>query len=174
VPEFRLKSDAVPGLTTKVRLTPNRTGEWNVVCAELCGLGHSTMRQEVKVLEPAAFRAWVERHGRGQRAEGRGGGAAVDGKQVFASNGCGSCHTFKPAGSSGNVGPDLDQLKAVAAKREKGKSAQEYVRESITDPRAFTVKGFPRTAMPTTFKEDIPPEQLDALVQYLLAGGKSK
>ena len=72
VPEFRLKSDAVPGLTTKVRLTPNKTGEWNVVCAELCGLGHSTMRQEVKVLEPAAFRSWVQRNaqGRGPRLTG--------------------------------------------------------------------------------------------------------
>ena len=62
----------------------------------------------------------------------------------------------------------------MAARRERGKSAEQYVRESITDPRAFTVKGFPKTVMPTTFKEDIPPEQLDALVQYLLAGGKSK
>ena len=37
--------------------------------------------------------------------------AAPDGKQVFASAGCGGCHTLKDAGSSGNVGPNLDQLK---------------------------------------------------------------
>ena len=47
VPEFRLKSDAVPGLTTKIRVTPNRIGNYQVVCAELCGIGHSTMRQNV-------------------------------------------------------------------------------------------------------------------------------
>jgi cytochrome c oxidase subunit 2 len=61
VPEFRLKSDAVPGLTTKIRLTPNRLGKYEVVCAELCGLGHSTMRQDVRVVEPASFDSWVQK-----------------------------------------------------------------------------------------------------------------
>ena len=60
VPEFRLKSDAVPGLTTDIRTTPNKVGEWNVVCAELCGLGHATMRQEVKVMERSAWDTWVQ------------------------------------------------------------------------------------------------------------------
>jgi cytochrome c oxidase subunit II len=60
VPVFRLKSDAVPGLTTEVRTTPTKVGEWNVVCAELCGLGHSTMRQEVRVIDPGEWDAWVE------------------------------------------------------------------------------------------------------------------
>ncbi|HEU0025256.1 MAG TPA: cytochrome c oxidase subunit II [Thermoleophilaceae bacterium] len=60
VPEFRLKSDAVPGLTTKIRLTPNRIGRYQVVCAELCGIGHSTMRQAVRVVEPDAFDTWLE------------------------------------------------------------------------------------------------------------------
>lgn len=59
VPAFRLKTDAVPGLTTKIRVTPNRLGQYRVVCAELCGVGHSTMRQDVRVIPPAAFAAWV-------------------------------------------------------------------------------------------------------------------
>ena len=50
VPQFRLKSDAVPGLTTAIRLTPDRVGRYEVVCAELCGIGHSTMRQYVRVV----------------------------------------------------------------------------------------------------------------------------
>jgi cytochrome c oxidase subunit 2 len=61
VPEFRLKSDSVPGLTTKIRLTPDRLGRFDVVCAELCGLGHSTMRSRVRVVPPAEFRAWLSR-----------------------------------------------------------------------------------------------------------------
>jgi cytochrome c oxidase subunit 2 len=71
VPEFRLKSDAVPGLTTKIRLTPNRLGKYQVVCAELCGLGHSTMRQDVRVVEPAVFDSWV-RHQRAAAQESAG------------------------------------------------------------------------------------------------------
>ena len=56
VPEFRLKSDAVPGITTKIRLTPSRLGKYDVVCAELCGIGHSTMRQDVEVVHRGRLR----------------------------------------------------------------------------------------------------------------------
>ena len=59
VPEFRLKKDAVPGMTTKIRVEPNRAGRYSVVCAELCGLGHSTMRGRVIVEDQAAFDRWA-------------------------------------------------------------------------------------------------------------------
>ena len=61
VPEFRQKIDAVPGVTTKYRITPNRLGAYPVVCAELCGLGHSTMRQTVHVLPRGEFDSWMAR-----------------------------------------------------------------------------------------------------------------
>ena len=73
VPEFRLKSDAVPGLTTKIRLTPDRVGRYQVVCAELCGIGHSTMRQNVRVIAADEFDSWLEE----QRQAADGGGAAA-------------------------------------------------------------------------------------------------
>jgi cytochrome c oxidase subunit II len=60
VPEFRLKSDAVPGITTNVRTTPTRIGRWSVVCTELCGLGHSTMRQTVRVIPARDWSSWLE------------------------------------------------------------------------------------------------------------------
>jgi cytochrome c oxidase subunit II len=72
VPEFRLKSDAVPGLTTRIRLTPNKVGQWQVVCAELCGLGHSTMRQQVRVMEQSEFDAWAQRQRQAQQEEEEG------------------------------------------------------------------------------------------------------
>src|SRR6185436_13962186 len=51
VPAFRMKIDAVPGINTHLRVTTNdRTGDYPVVCAELCGLGHSTMRQSAHVM----------------------------------------------------------------------------------------------------------------------------
>jgi cytochrome c oxidase subunit II len=61
VPEFRMKRDAVPGLTTNVRVTPTRKGRYSVVCAELCGLGHATMRATVVVEDQAAFDRWAQR-----------------------------------------------------------------------------------------------------------------
>jgi cytochrome c oxidase subunit II len=60
VPEFRLKSDALPGLTTKIRLTPDRVGRYQVVCAELCGIGHAAMRQNVRVVPEDDFDSWLE------------------------------------------------------------------------------------------------------------------
>lgn len=68
VPEFRLKTDAVPGITTKIRTTPTKTGTYPVVCAELCGIGHSTMRQRVRVVPEAEFETWIaEKQGGGQQ-----------------------------------------------------------------------------------------------------------
>ena len=59
VPAFRLKVDAVPGITTHYRIKPVRKGAYAVVCAELCGLGHSTMRSTVHVVSRANFDAWL-------------------------------------------------------------------------------------------------------------------
>src|SRR3954468_17272018 len=77
VPEFRLKSDTVPGITTRVRATPNRVGSYQVVCTELCGLGHATMRQTVRVVPPGDFTAWARRGGK----VGAGAGAPAAGGQ---------------------------------------------------------------------------------------------
>ena len=169
VPQFRLKSDAVPGLTTIIRLTPNRSGRYEVVCAELCGLGHSTMRQFVRVVPPGDFENWLERQagagGAGAPAggggQGQGGGqpAGAEGEEIFAAQGCGSCHTLAAANASGTVGPDLDKL---------SNTSEAYVRQSIVKPGAVVVKDFPDGVMPTDFGDKLSPQELDALVKYLL------
>ena len=51
VPEFGQKSDAVPGIETTLVITPNRKGEFPIICTELCGLGHATMRSGVRVVD---------------------------------------------------------------------------------------------------------------------------
>ena len=94
---------------------------------------------------------------------------AKTGEQIFTAAGCAGCHTFAPAGSNGTIGPGLDELKTQAGSIEPGKSAEEYVRESIEDPGAFLVEGFPN-AMPS-FKGRLTDEQVQALVEYLLQTG---
>jgi cytochrome c oxidase subunit 2 len=59
VPEFRLKKDVVPGMTTNIRVKPTRIGTYSLVCAELCGLGHATMRARVVVEDQSAFDRWA-------------------------------------------------------------------------------------------------------------------
>ena len=60
VPEFRAKMDMVPGMVTFVWLTPSRTGRFEVICAELCGVGHAFMRGGVQVVEGEAYVAWLD------------------------------------------------------------------------------------------------------------------
>jgi cytochrome c oxidase subunit II len=174
VPEFRLKSDAVPGLTTKIRLTPDRIGRYQVVCAELCGIGHSTMRQNVRVVAPAAFDTWVSQRkeaaapapaggGGGGATAGGGGGAKADGAAIFEANGCASCHTFKPANATGTVGPDLDTIDRPTAA---------FIKQSIEDPNKVVTKGFQPGIMPQDFGSRLSPDELDALVEYLLKAQK--
>ena len=59
VPEFRAKMDMVPGMVTFVWLEPTRTGSFEVICAELCGVGHAIMRGRVEVVEADAYAAWL-------------------------------------------------------------------------------------------------------------------
>jgi cytochrome c oxidase subunit 2 len=184
VPQFRLKTDAVPGITTTIRLRPNRLGRYDVVCAELCGIGHSTMRGSVHVVRPAAFTAWVKSRGnraatgKAPAAGGGGGSAMAAGKQIFNDTGCNACHTLADAGASGQVGPKLDDLAAQAAKfgKKLHLTPAAYIKQSIENPGAFVVPGFPKGTMPTSYKKDLSPAEIDSLVKYLLSvsGGKSK
>jgi cytochrome c oxidase subunit II len=159
VPAFRLKIDAVPGIKTHLRATPKRIGQYPVVCAELCGLGHAAMRQTAHVVEPAEFDRWLRERAAGAAAAGGGGAAAPAGKAVFASNGCGSCHKLADAGTSGGVGPDLD--KVLADKN------SAFIEKSIVDPGAEIAPGFSPGIMPTSFKQILQPAELAALVKYL-------
>jgi cytochrome c oxidase subunit 2 len=59
VPQFRVKSDAVPGLITHTYATPTRVGTYTLICTELCGPGHSLMRAVVRVMSAPDFKAWL-------------------------------------------------------------------------------------------------------------------
>lgn len=59
VPEWRIKKDNVPGITTTAIVTPDKPGTYQLVCTELCGFGHTTMRATVVVEPPAKFREWI-------------------------------------------------------------------------------------------------------------------
>jgi cytochrome c oxidase subunit II len=163
VPEFGQKQDAVPGLTTKLVITPTRLGTFPVICTELCGLGHALMRSEAIVMSTQGFSAWAKQQQGGGQTGGTGGGGP-SGKQLFASNGCDGCHTFKPANATGKVGPDLDNLPEEAKRA--GQPLEQFIRESIVKPDAYVEPGYPKGVMPGTFAS-LPASQIDALVKFL-------
>jgi cytochrome c oxidase subunit II len=172
VPAFRQKIDAVPGINTSYRITTTHVkGSFPVVCAELCGLGHSTMRQTAHVVSKADFDSWLQKLRSGSSAQGGGGSqggggggssSADDGKTLFTSTAqpaaCGSCHTLADAGTSGTTGPNLDDVL-------KGKDAA-FIKQSIEDPDAEVADGFSKGIMPK-FGDSLEADQVDALVKYL-------
>jgi cytochrome c2 len=91
-------------------------------------------------------------------------GDAAKGKSLFTAQGCNSCHTFKPAGSAGTIGPDLDNLASYAQQAGRGGLAQ-FTAESIIHPQAYLQPGY-GTQMPNTYGS-LPKKQIADLVAFL-------
>ncbi len=191
VPEFSVKLDAVPGITTTLRVTPSRLGNYPAECTELCGAGHALMRAPVHVVTPAAFQAWLQAQpanaappigtpppqaaqpgvpGAGTSPSSTTTSASSDtspaaGKAVFTgSAGCGSCHTLAAAGTTGTVGPNLG-LKVVPDSNKR--ALKQFILESITKPNAFISPGFQPNIMPQSFSQTLTPTQIQALVNFI-------
>ena len=179
IPDFRMKIDAVPGITTSYRVTPKSSaiGDHEIVCAELCGLGHAFMRQTAHIVSSDAFAKWTQKVSAGGAAAGgrrRGaggaaaaGGAKPDGKALFTAGNadtgataCGSCHTLAAAGTNGTTGPNLD--KAIA------KDPAAAIKEMIVNPDKEIAAGFQKGIMPPNYGDTLSGAQVDALVQYLV------
>ena len=91
---------------------------------------------------------------------------AARGQRVFLNAGCGGCHTIAGL-SSGTVGPELTDIGTMAATMVPGQSAEDYIRQSIVDPSAFVVEGFPDNVMPKNFTTTLSDEEIADLVAYL-------
>jgi cytochrome c oxidase subunit 2 len=166
VPAFRMKIDAVRGIDTHVRTTPNRLGEYPVVCAELCGLGHAAMRQTAHVVTPGRFDQWLQGQARkaqpgGGAQAGGGAAAAPDGKAIFTGDGgCKNCHTLADAGATATIGPNLDKVLPALSRAE--------IRESVVTPDAKITPGYSSGVMPGTFAETLGEPGVKAVVDYLV------
>jgi cytochrome c551/c552 len=86
-------------------------------------------------------------------------GNPAAGKAAFASQGCGGCHTFAPAGTNGTIGPNLGEVL-------KGKDAA-FIRQSIVDPNAVIAQGFQPNIMPPDYGQKLSDKQLNDLVAFL-------
>jgi cytochrome c oxidase subunit 2 len=181
VPEWRMKKDLVPGLTTHITATPNEEGNFALICTELCGIGHATMRAPVIVESQEEFDSWLSKQEGEEGAGGAGGpageaeGAEEDlareaqaGESIFSEQGCSGCHTLAAAGSTADVGPSLDESIP--------QMSPEEIEQAIVDPDSELAEGFGAGIMPDTFGDSLDEEQLASLVAYLQqsAGGGSQ
>jgi cytochrome c oxidase subunit II len=172
VPEWRMKKDLVPGLTTHITATPDREGDFALICTELCGIGHATMRSPVVVETQEEFDQWVSKQEGGEGAGGAGDEAvaetgpeedlsseATEGQAIFDESGCSGCHSLAAAGSTADVGPNLDEALP--------QMTPEEIETAIVDPDSELAQGFGAGIMPDTFEESLDQNQLDSLVAFL-------
>jgi cytochrome c oxidase subunit 2 len=144
VPEFRVKQDLLPNRVTELRITttlitpPGET--WKVRCAEICGTSHYKMERLVKVVDQTAFEAWVAE--RQKEAEQLSATPEGHGQLLVTANGCAACHST--TGSAG-VGPTWLGLYGHEVELQDGTivvADDDYLVQSIKDPKAQVVKGF--------------------------------
>jgi cytochrome c oxidase subunit 2 len=164
VPEFRVKQDLVPGITTETRITPTELGDYTVRCAEVCGLQHTYMLADVKVVSKDEFEAWLATEA-----------AIADdpvarGQKVYQQYGCQACHSID--GSEG-VGPTFLNAYGRTVVLEDGTSVladDAYFYESIVNPNTQIVEGF-APAMPQNFADQLSDEQIGDLIEYIKSLG---
>ena len=141
LPAFRTKQDVVPGMYTSLSFKAEAEGTYQVFCAEYCGDAHSAMLAKVHVVSREKFDNWLAN-------DPYKGLSPVDiGRKVYESR-CLACHTLTDAK---NVGPGFKGLFGKTEKVEGGevKVDENYLRESILNPNASIVAGFPKGIMPT-------------------------
>jgi cytochrome c oxidase subunit II len=161
VPAFRIKQDAVPGMTNYLWFQSTETGTFDVMCSQYCGLEHSHMLTKIVVLPEEQFTKWYQGK-KGKEVEK----GPPPGFQLYQEKGCIGCHSID---GSPRVGPTFKGLfgKSVTVMtdgKERIVAADEaYLRKSILEPGADVVKGFPPVMPP----EKLTDSELDEIVKYL-------
>jgi cytochrome c oxidase subunit II len=110
VPQFRVKMDLVPGMVTYVWLTPTRVGTFDVLCMELCGIAHYTMRGSVTVDEQPDFENWLAQQPTWRDMQAIPAGDPIAGKSSYAT--CAACHGQQAEGNVAMNAPSLAVLPA--------------------------------------------------------------
>jgi cytochrome c oxidase subunit 2 len=162
IPAFRVKADVIPGRYNALWFTATKPGRYHLFCAEYCGTRHSGMIGWVYAMEPADFQAWL---GGGSSSDS----PAVAGEKLFSDLVCISCHRD----DSQAKGPQLKGLFGHAVQLQGGATVvadEAYIRESIVNPQAKIVNGFP-PIMPT-FQGMVSEEQLLQLIAYVRSLGE--
>lgn len=160
VPEFRIKQDVVPGRITEYRVTPTLEGSYKVRCAELCGTSHAYMEAPVVVVNDEAYDAWIVEQIKiaeeSKTPEGQG-------KLIATKNGCIGCHS--PDGAA-MTGPTWFNLYGSQVKLADGSTVtadDAFIKESILQPTAKVVEGFPPVMPPYALTD----EEISNLIAYI-------
>lgn len=176
VPQFRARMNIVPGMVTSFWFTPTKAGRYEILCAQLCGVGHYNMRGYVVVEDEATFLKWLEAQPtftatldkpRGAMAAGGRDALPAQGQALAQAKGCIACHSTD--GKPG-VGPTWKGLYGKTETMADGSSIRVddvFLKDEIRNPQARVVKGF-ASIMP---KVELTDDELAALSAYIQSLG---
>jgi len=177
IPAFRIKEDAVPGLDNYMWFKADETGEYDVLCAEYCGLRHAYMLTKVKAMPETEFEHWYAIMGEEVAQQNLASSEAAEsgevkntlaGKRLLQTKGCVACHS---SDGSKMVGPSFkglygEEQVVIADGQEKTVEVDEgYLRRSILKPNLEVVKGY--NALMPSQEGQISEEELEAIIQHL-------
>lgn len=162
IPEMRIKQDVVPGVTTKIRYTPNLEGEYQVRCTEMCGLLHSAMLARVFVVSESAYIDWVTSSLQAL------GNPILAGENIYQSN-CQSCHTLNGARGTGPSWLNIYNEPVELANGQTVSGDRDYIVNSIINPNSQIVAGFNANVMPQNYGSTLSDVQLDQIVCFIIA-----
>ncbi len=160
LPAFRVMQDILPNRYTFLWVQPQKEGKYDIYCTQYCGTGHSVMRATMVVMGAKEYQEWLVEEKK-EKVES----LSEKGEELVEKSGCLACHSLDGAVK---VGPTLKGLYGHKVSLADGTSVvadDNYIRESILDPNAKIVKGFP-PVMPT-FKGILKDDDITAIIAYI-------
>ena len=168
IPAFRNKIDAIPGRLSVMYVTPTKIGSFQdnynlrIQCTEICGKNHAVMSMPVRIVSEKDFNAWVDAQVALMQSD-----PVLRGLRLAKSQGCSGCHSHD--GTSG-VGPTWQGVYESTVTLSDGTTVvadDNYLHESIVDPNAKVVNGFPPDTMPKNFGTSLTEDQINDLIVYI-------
>lgn len=174
LPSMRVKRDVLPGRYTTVWFQPNRIGKYRLECSEYCGTQHSLMGGWIYVMSKADFAKWYATGGQTGGSAGAGntggpGGMEAAGAQLAQEQGCTNCHAAPGQMARAPSWVGLYNTKVKLADGGQVIANDAYIRESILNPNAKVVNGFPVPSIMPPYQGLLSEEQVLSLVSYVKA-----
>jgi cytochrome c oxidase subunit 2 len=166
VPEWRVKQDVLPGenLVKELRVTPTQLGNFQVLCAELCGGAHAYMNSPVVVMTQEDFNSWVSKEVSSSMAD-----PVARGEKWAVNNGCMGCHSLDGKDGVGPTWKGLFGSEVEWVDGKKYKVDENYLKSAILRPQLQMRKGYNPNLMPQTYGSLLTSEQIDDLIAYIIS-----
>ena len=168
IPAYRIKSDIVPGREKVMWFLPEKEGDFDLYCAEYCGLRHSYMKSMVKVISKEKFAAWLGDTTAVAEA-GTGTAPGEEGLSIMRIQGCLACHSSDGTKIVGPTYLNLFGKQEVVSRNGTDVTItvdSAYIKRSIFDPNADIVKGYPKGLM-QSYKGKITDADMTKIIEYI-------